>query len=73
MIHAITLHNFRNFSDETFQFLPSTNVIIGNNGYGKTNILEALALPESFLFERDPRYFVRHGSEVFRIQYHGDF
>ena len=40
----IKLLNYRNFSKSHFDFNSSCNVLIGNNGTGKTNILEAISL-----------------------------
>ena len=42
----ILLSNYRNFIDDKFNFEPGCNVIVGKNGSGKTNILEALSLFE---------------------------
>ena len=42
----ITLNNYRNFSNFNFNFCEGTNLIIGKNGTGKTNILEAISLFE---------------------------
>jgi len=42
----IKLLNYRNFSKSHFDFNSSCNVLIGNNGTGKTNILEAISLFE---------------------------
>ncbi|MDD4188295.1 MAG: DNA replication/repair protein RecF [Bacilli bacterium] len=47
----LRLINFRNFIFEDFEFSKYKNIIIGNNGMGKTNIIEAiyfLALTKSF-------------------------
>lgn len=44
MIEKISLSNFRNFEKQTFQFSSDTTSIIGANGAGKTNILEAIFL-----------------------------
>ena len=43
-ISSLSLKNFRNYTDQTAEFSPLTNVIYGNNAQGKTNILEALYL-----------------------------
>lgn len=41
-IKSLRLRNFRNYSDEYFEFSPQTNLIYGDNAQGKTNILEAV-------------------------------
>ncbi|MDR1945391.1 MAG: DNA replication/repair protein RecF [Candidatus Peribacteria bacterium] len=43
-ISEIILNNFRNYSSKKVNFNDKYNIIIGNNGVGKTNILEALSL-----------------------------
>lgn len=43
-INKITLKNFRNHIDKTVDFKPNMNILVGNNGVGKTNILEAIHL-----------------------------
>lgn len=42
-VQSLRLHNFRNYGDEKFAFDPSVNLICGENGQGKTNLLEAVA------------------------------
>ncbi len=46
-INQIHLKNFKGFDDNTFQFNPQFNVLIGDNGTGKTAILDALAVSVS--------------------------
>jgi len=41
---SLTLQNFRSFSKKSISFSPQTNLIIGPNGSGKTNLLEAIYL-----------------------------
>jgi DNA replication and repair protein RecF len=43
-ISKLRLTDFRNFSKKLIEFNPGVNVIMGPNGSGKTNILEALYL-----------------------------
>lgn len=43
-ITAIRLVNFRNYKNNVFRFDPLSNLIIGPNGSGKTNLLEAIFL-----------------------------
>ena len=45
-IKSILFNNFRNFNKSSFDFTSSSNVILGKNGSGKTNILEGLSLLE---------------------------
>lgn len=42
-ILSVTLKNFKSHSDRHFPFQPGTNAICGENGAGKTSILEAIA------------------------------
>jgi DNA replication and repair protein RecF len=42
MIANLRLQNFRSYSDETFEFSPSVNIVVGPNASGKTNLLEAV-------------------------------
>ncbi|MDO8336609.1 MAG: DNA replication and repair protein RecF [Candidatus Saccharibacteria bacterium] len=42
MISNIKLTNFRSYKSASFDFSEKTNIILGKNGAGKTNILEAI-------------------------------
>ncbi|AET65768.1 recF protein [Desulfosporosinus orientis DSM 765] len=42
MFSKIHLQNFRNYENEMIQFFPGTNILIGDNGQGKTNIIEGI-------------------------------
>jgi len=42
MIKNLRLQNFRNYEDELVQFMPGTNMLVGDNGQGKTNIIEGI-------------------------------
>lgn len=43
-ISKLKLTNFRNFSARSFEFQKGINFLFGQNGAGKTNVLEALTL-----------------------------
>ncbi len=43
-IEELTIKNFRNYDNLQISFSPGINFIIGNNGVGKTNILEAISI-----------------------------
>lgn len=42
MISDIRLQNYRSYADESFEFDPGVNIIVGPNASGKTNLLEAI-------------------------------
>lgn len=42
MIASLRLQNFRSYKDASFEFTDGVNIIVGPNGSGKTNLLEAL-------------------------------
>jgi DNA replication and repair protein RecF len=42
VISSIRLQHFRSYADESFEFDPEVNIIVGPNGSGKTNLLEAV-------------------------------
>lgn len=50
----ITVNNFKCFEDLTVDFSEGVNLIIGNNGTGKTSLLEALAVAIGTSFSYRP-------------------
>lgn len=69
-LRALRLQNFRNHLDTSFEFTPGINVLLGENGQGKTNVLEAisyLCLTRSF-FEAGDSLVVRFGEEFFSVE-----
>jgi DNA replication and repair protein RecF len=66
----IRLKNFRNHSDSFLEFGEKANVIFGENGEGKTNLLEAISyvsLTKSFYAISDA-VVVLIGSEIFELE-----
>ena len=64
-VNGISLHNFRNYGDETADFSGGVNIICGENAAGKTNILEAIfyyAAGKSFRNCKD-RELIRFGCD----------
>lgn len=51
-ISVLTLINFRNYEYREFKFDCNTTIITGNNGAGKTNIIEAIAFLSAFRSHR---------------------
>ena len=43
-IHSLGTENFRNLAGPPAEFHPGLNLIVGDNGQGKTSLLEAIAL-----------------------------
>lgn len=43
-LKSMTLHNFRCFSDLKVNFNNRLTVLVGNNGAGKSTVLEAAAI-----------------------------
>jgi DNA replication and repair protein RecF len=41
-IDTLTLHNFRNYRRQEMNFGSAVNVLVGQNGQGKTNVLESV-------------------------------
>ncbi len=46
-VKSLRVYKFRNLSDATIEFSPGVNLIVGKNGQGKTNILEAISVLSS--------------------------
>ena len=69
-IESLTLVNFRNHADRKIQFESGVNCIIGSNGIGKTNVLDAvyyLSMCRSYLNPTD-RQNIKFDEQFFVIQ-----
>jgi DNA replication and repair protein RecF len=69
-LNSFSLLNFKNFVQLEYGFSERINCFIGNNGVGKTNLLDAihyLSLCKSFFNSVDTQN-IRHGEEFFVIQ-----
>jgi DNA replication and repair protein RecF len=69
-LKKLGLTNFKNYELNELEFSPKINCFVGNNGVGKTNILDAihyLSLTKSF-FNSIDSISVRHGEDYFIIQ-----
>ncbi len=72
-LRSLSLLNFKNIGEEEFSFSPGVNVLLGNNGQGKTNVLDAihyLSLCKS-CFQSSDMQNIKHGEGFFMI--HGVF
>ena len=70
-IHRLEVRNFRGFEHRTFNFPKQFTVLIGDNGTGKTAILDALAVGADSLFAGFDRVSSRPISDekVRRVRY----
>jgi DNA replication and repair protein RecF len=72
-INNLHVVNFKNHADKAINFLPKFNAICGNNGTGKTNLLDAinyLCLTKSYFNNIDSQN-IREGENYFTIE--GEF
>ena len=69
-LSRLRLRDYRNFADQTLEFPAQGVAIIGDNGQGKTNLLEAIYYLEIFRsFRGAPdEQLVRFGEEGFRVE-----
>ena len=69
ILEKIIISDFRNIELQELEFSPNINCISGNNGEGKTNLLDAvyyLSMTKS-AFAASDKYTFRHGKEAFSI------
>lgn len=69
-LSGLNVKDFRNFRKAAFDFAPSLNILVGPNGTGKTNLLEAigyLSLARSFRYHAD-RELISWGCGGFELQ-----
>lgn len=73
MINSITIRNFRCFENETFDLSAPVVIILGENGSGKTSLLEALFYATGLrsFKTRSPRECIHWGAENCTIHVHG--
>lgn len=68
-LENLRLINFKNYQDESFTFTSEINCFVGDNGAGKTNLLDAihyLSLTKSFLNNTDLQT-ISHHREFFSL------
>lgn len=68
-LSTISLTQFKNYGRQDLTFSPRLNCLVGQNGAGKTNLLEAvyyLCMGKSYAGSPD-QYSVRHGDDVSRL------
>lgn len=79
ILKTLSLTNFKNISNACLEFSPKINCFLGNNGMGKSNLLDAIhylsitksygRLPDSMLIKKDEDFailngkYLRHGAD----------
>lgn len=69
ILKSLSLINYKNFESVNFEFDHKINCIVGNNGVGKTNILDAiyhLSFGKSY-FNPITSQNIKHGKDFFVI------
>lgn len=69
-LKKLILTNFKNYDQAELEFSPKINCFVGNNGVGKTNILDAihyLSLTKSF-FSNIDSISIKHEADFFIIK-----
>ena len=69
VLEKIVISDFRNIQLQEIDFSPNVNCISGNNGEGKTNLLDAiyyLSMTKS-AFATSDRFNFRHGTDEFSL------
>ncbi|NEW79662.1 MAG: DNA replication and repair protein RecF [Gelidibacter sp.] len=69
-LQKITLVNFKNFESQTFDFQEKINCFVGNNGVGKTTVLDAiyyLSFAKSY-FNPAATQNIKHSEDFFMIE-----
>lgn len=72
-LQKLSLVNFKNIESQTFDFQKKINCFVGNNGIGKTNVLDAiyyLSFAKSY-FNSIAGQNIRHGQDFFMVE--GDY
>lgn len=70
LLETLQLINFKNYAEAKVDFSSKINVLVGKNGSGKTNLLDAiyyLALTKSAVSAADV-YCIRHGQQHFFLR-----
>lgn len=70
ILQELSLLNYKNFESQNFEFDPKINCLVGLNGVGKTNVLDAiyhLSFGKSY-FNPITSQNIKHGTDFFVIE-----
>ncbi len=75
-LNKLTILNYKNIAEAHLEFAPGVNCLIGNNGMGKTNVLDAIyylsfcksytGQPDASVINHDAEFMMLQGSYVRR-------
>ena len=70
ILEKLTLMNYKNIAEATLALSPKMNCFIGQNGAGKTNILDAIYYLSFCHSANNPidSQVIRHGEDFFIIE-----
>jgi len=72
-LKQLSIVNYKNIAEEELNFSDKVNCLIGDNGMGKTNVLDAiyyLSLCRSFAPQPDNSSVIRHGEPYMMLRGH---
>ena len=70
-LNTATIVNYKNIAEARLEFSAKLNCLIGNNGQGKTNVLDAIyymSMCRSFSSASDNSAVIRHGEPYMMLQ-----
>ena len=70
-LNTAAILNYKNIAEARLEFSPKLNCLIGNNGQGKTNVLDAiyyLSMCRSYSMTGDNSAVIRHGEPYMMLQ-----
>ena len=70
-LNTATIVNYKNIAEARLEFSPKLNCLIGNNGQGKTNVLDAiyyLSMCRSYASSGDNSAVIRHDEPYMMLQ-----
>ncbi len=76
LLNSLSINNFKNIAEARLEFSPKVNCLLGNNGMGKSNLLDAIyylsfcksfsGVNDSLLLKRGEEYCLVQGSYLRR-------
>ena len=68
-LDALTVRDFRNIAHAEFRFAADGIVVLGENGHGKSNLVESIAYLRLLRSQRGARDrdLIRHGASAFHV------